>query len=88
MERLIMWHKVTDFDTWKTVYDEDAVNQESRGFKEVGIRRFTLDPNTFIVEFEGEDLFPKLNEMLNDKALGEKMKAAGVEKMDFMIYPL
>lgn len=86
MERLVMWHKVTDFDTWKAVYDADAATREANEMKEVSLRRFTLDPNTFVVEYEGEGLFAKLNVMLSDPVFGAKMKEAGVEKMDFYIY--
>ena len=86
MEKLTMWHKVTDFDTWKQHYDADAPMREEMGMNEVSLRRFTLDPNTFIVTFEGEGMMGKLNTLLSSPDSQEKMKAAGVEKMDFMIY--
>jgi hypothetical protein len=85
MERLLMWHKVADFDTWKAAYDADAPARAEMGFGEGKIHRFMLDPTTFLVEYEGEGLMGKLNGMLNDPAAQGKMKEAGVEKMDFTV---
>jgi len=76
MARIIVSHKVKDFDTWKVAYDEDNSNRDQAGLKELGVYREASDPNNVLVLFEGTP--DKLDEMFSNPELKQKMEEAGV----------
>ena len=99
MARAIIWHKVKDFDAWKTLYDADKPRRDAAGLTEISINRGKLDTctsvnpnlnrgkldsNTLMVEWETGD--PGVMEkMMADPELKETMEKAGVMAMDYFV---
>ena len=84
MARAIIWHKVKDFDAWKTLYDADKPRRDAAGLTEISINRGKLDSNTLMVEWETGD--PGVMEkMMADPELKETMEKAGVMAMDYFV---
>lgn len=84
MAKILIWHKVKDFDTWKRGYDEDAPRRDGAGFKELGIHRGKIDSNSLVIELEGDP--GVMEQMISDPQLKEKMQESGVESMDYYMY--
>ena len=86
MARAIIWHKVRDFDAWKTLYDADKPRRDAAGLTEISLNRGKLDSNTLMVEWETGD--PGVMEkMIADPELKETMEKAGVMAMDYFVIP-
>jgi len=81
MARIVVWHKVKDFDAWKHGYDNDVPRRKAAGVKEVGIHRGKVDRNSLLIEFEAEP--SAVDKMFADPGLKETMHEAGVEEFDY-----
>ena len=75
--KVIVRHKVRDFEAWKPIFYADAKRQRDAGFTHWHLTRNRNDKNEVIVIFECADL-DKAKPMFSDPALAEVMKRAGV----------
>jgi len=75
--KVIVRHKVRDFNAWKPFFLGDVKRQRDSGFTSWRIMRNQTDMNEVVVIFESEDL-EKAKPMFSDPALVELMKRAGV----------
>ena len=86
MARVILWHKVKDFNAWKSKYDADVARRNAAGLKQVSLNRGKLDPNTLTIEWTTDD--PSIIEkMVGDPELKKIMEDAGVTAMDYYVIP-
>lgn len=75
--KVIVRHKVRDFDAWKPIFVGDAKRQRDAGFTRWHLTRNSHDNNELVIIFECDDL-DKAKPMFSDPALAELMKSAGV----------
>jgi len=75
--KIIVRHKVRDFDAWKPFFVGDAKRQRDAGFTRWHLTRNRQDKNELVIIFECEDL-DRAKPMFSDPALAELMKKAGV----------
>jgi hypothetical protein len=75
--KVIVCHKVRDFNSWKPFFLGDAKRQRDSGFTSWRVMRNQNDMNEVVVIFECEDL-DKARPMFSDPALAELMRKAGV----------
>ena len=75
--KVIVRHKVRDYDAWKPYFMSDAKRQLDAGFTRWHLTRNKHDQNELVIIFECEDL-DKAKPMFSDPALAELMKRAGV----------
>ena len=75
--KVIVRHKVQDFDAWKPFFLGDANRQRDFGFTSWSVMRNKNDMNEVVVIFESGDL-DKAKSMFSDIGLAELMKRAGV----------
>lgn len=75
--RVIVRHKVQDFDAWKPYFLGDSKRQRDAGFTRWQINRNANDKNEVIVVFECGDL-DKAKRIFSDPSLAELVKKAGV----------
>ena len=80
MSHLFVRHTVENFDTWKSAYDEDAVNRQSFGLKEIALHRGAENANDVTAVFELESL-ARGREFAASDDLKETMMKAGVQGM-------
>lgn len=71
-------HKVKDYDAWKTAFDADLAARKEAGILGHGVMRDVTNDKTVSVWLPAADE-AKLKAFLADKALKDKMKAAGVQ---------
>jgi hypothetical protein len=84
MSRIILWHKVKDFNAWKSTYDADKARRDKAGLHEKSLNRGKLDPNTLTVEWETSN--PGImDEMAADVELKKIMEKAGVIGFDYYV---
>jgi quinol monooxygenase YgiN len=78
MVTLVVHHRVRDYDSWKTVFDEHETVRRSHGEIEHRVYRDIHDPNRVVVhnDFSSEEAARSL---LEDPSLKESMERAGVE---------
>jgi hypothetical protein len=77
MALLVVQHPVSDYDTWRKVYDEVAPLQESSGVTSQSVYRSKDDPNLVLVLHS----FPTMDQataFLENSELEAAMKRAGV----------
>ena len=86
MAKVILWHKVKDFDAWKTTYDGDKARRDGAGLKEVSLTRGKLDPNSLVIEWETGNP-GVMDQMFADPELKATMEKAGVMGMDYYVIP-
>ena len=55
MSYMIVRHKVREFSTWKTVFDEHGSTRASAGCKGGRLFRFSEDPNHLLMVFEWDN---------------------------------
>ena len=77
MAKLIVNHRVTDFNTWKAGYDSDVERRNANGVTEICVGRKSDDQSMVYVIFDAKDPHAAL-QMFNDPKLQEAMKGAGV----------
>jgi len=75
--KVIVRHKVQDFDKWKPIFLDDVKRQREHGFTSWRIMRNKNDMNEVVVIFESNDV-DKAKPMFSDPSLAELMKKAGV----------
>ena len=75
--KVIIRHKVKDFNSWKSFFVGDAQRQRDAGFTHWTLTRNKHDQNEVIVIFECADL-DKARQLTSDPSLAELMKKAGV----------
>ena len=83
MPYALIRHKVEDYERWKPVFDEDAVNRESIGSMGGYLFRNADDPNELLILFEWDEL-KNVRQFGRSEELREKMQQAGVaDRPDF-----
>lgn len=75
--KVIVRHKVKDFNAWKPYFLGDAKRRRESGFTRWQVTRNANDKNEVVVIFECENL-EKAKPMFSDPSLAELMKKAGV----------
>jgi hypothetical protein len=75
--KVIVRHKVRDFEAWKPFFVNDAKRQRDAGFKSWTLSRSKYDKNEVVIIFECAEL-EKAMPMFSDPALADLMKKAGV----------
>ena len=78
MDRVMVKHKVKDFDAWKKVYDDDKKNRMDAGLTDRSVSTTVGDNHMVSLVFAFSDM-TKVKAFMNSKELAEKMKAGGVE---------
>jgi hypothetical protein len=78
MDRVMVKHKVKDFDAWKKVYDDDRKNRMDAGLTDRSVSTSVDDKNRVSLVFAFSDM-AKVKAFMSSKELAEKMKAGGVE---------
>jgi hypothetical protein len=77
--RLMITHKVKDFDEWLKVYDAEGMEKRmEEGLIDRGLARSVDDPNMVAIVFAISDL-EKAKTAINSEAKKKLMKEAGVE---------
>jgi hypothetical protein len=74
---MLVRHKVSDFEKWKSVYDEHRPARETAGLKDLYLWRNEGDPSEIILLFEVSDVV-SAKAFTNSFDAKEKMQAAGV----------
>jgi hypothetical protein len=77
MGTIIVRHRVADFDTWKTAYNEHNTMREQYGINDVSLHRDADDPSMVSVILKADDL-DKAREFAASADLREAMEGAGV----------
>jgi hypothetical protein len=77
-DRVIIQHKVKDFDTWRKVFDEHKQARMDNGLTDRMLGYSTDDKNQVTIVFAITDA-AKAKAFMNSKDLADKMKAGGVE---------
>jgi len=75
--KVIVRHKVRDFDAWKPLFYSDAKRQRDASCTRWYLTRSKDDKNELVVIFECEDL-DKAKTIFSDPSLAELMRRAGV----------
>lgn len=88
-DRLMVVHRVKDFDAWLKVYDEEGMTKRmDEGLIDRGMARSIDDPNVVALVFAISDI-KKAKASINSEEKKELMTKAGVEgKPDMMYYKL
>jgi hypothetical protein len=75
--KVIVRHKVRDFNAWKPYFVGDSKRQRDAGFTRWHLTRNANDKNEVVVIFECDNL-EKARPVFSDPSLAELMKKAGV----------
>ncbi len=75
--KVIVRHKVRDFNAWRPFFVGDAKRQRDAGLTSWRLLRNKQDNSELVIIFECEDL-DKAKPVFSDPALGEVMRKAGV----------
>lgn len=75
--KVIVRHKVQDFDKWKPIFLGDAKRLRDHGLTSWRIMRNKNDMNEVVIICESNDV-DKAKPMFSDPSLAELMKKAGV----------
>ena len=77
MVTLIVTHEVKNFSEWKKGYENDGINRQQAGIKDVAIFTSATNPNmvTIIMEAPSMEL---VNGLMGDAKFQEAMENAGV----------
>ena len=77
MPTIFARHRVTDYEAWRPIYDDDVERRDAAGLREVGVYTDPDDPNTVVIIFDA-DSTDGFFEMLGSEDLRAKMEEAGV----------
>jgi uncharacterized protein YeaO (DUF488 family) len=77
MDYLLVRHRVKDFPSWKTAYDEDLPQRQKAELSELRVLHAAEDPNDVTLLFQAADV-PKARAFATSAALKETMQKAGV----------
>ena len=83
--KVIVRHKVRDFDAWKPLFYADAKRQRDATCTRWQLTRNKRDQNELVIIFECEDL-DKARQVFSDPSLAELMKRAGVVDLPTMFF--
>lgn len=88
-DRLMVTHRVKDFDAWLKVYDAEGINKRiEEGLIDRGMARSIDDPNVISLVFAISDM-EKAKTRINSEAMKKLMMEAGVEEEpQFFFYKL
>ena len=75
MSQITIWHKVKDYNAWKTGFDNDAGRRTEADMKVTHVGPGKLDPNSAIVIMEADNAEEKMAGMVSDPEL---KRVAGV----------
>lgn len=78
MQYVLVIHKVGDYDKWKPVYDEDAVNRENEGSKEAHVFRSADNSDEVVILFKWDNL-DSARKFFESSDLMERMQRSGVQ---------
>jgi len=78
MDRVMVKHKVKDFDAWKKVFDEDKQARKDAGLTDRSLGYTVGDNHMVSIVFAINDM-AKVKAFMSSKSLADKMKAGGVE---------
>lgn len=90
MARIFMTHRVSDYDAWKAVYDEDAPRRQEGGLSEGGRYHSSGDRNSFLIvwgmDADVGEATAATEGMLADPELAQMMQDNGVlDKPEFWV---
>ena len=77
MPTIFARHRVTDYEAWRPIYDDDVERRNAAGLREVGVYSDPNDPNVILIVFDA-DSTDGFIEMLGSEGLRAKMEEAGV----------
>ena len=77
MPYLLVRHKVTDYATWKPVFDQHGTTRQANGSKGGRLFRNAQDPNEVVILLKWDDL-EKARQFTQAQDLVETMQKAGV----------
>jgi quinol monooxygenase YgiN len=77
MTKLIIRHKVNDYNTWKTAFDDFAEFRKSSGEKAYHVMQHQEDSNNLFLMFEWDNT-ENARRFLDSPDLKEAMQKAGV----------
>jgi len=77
MPYLMIHHKVSDYETWKSAFDEHARTRKESGSKGGWLMRSTNDPNDIFMVFEWDSI-DHARRFVGSEDLKQTMKMAGV----------
>jgi hypothetical protein len=75
--KVIVQHRVKDFDHWRPFFVNDAQRQRKAGFTNWHLCRNIDDPKDLVIVFDCNDL-DKAREVYSDPAVGKIIEKAGV----------
>ncbi len=82
---MLVRHKVTDYDEWKSVYEDHRLAREAAGLKDLHLWRNEGDPSEVILLFEVSDI-AKAKAFSSSPDAKEKMQAAGVQGQPEVVF--
>ncbi|OGF53104.1 MAG: cyclase [Candidatus Fraserbacteria bacterium RBG_16_55_9] len=77
MPYVLVRHKVTNYASWKTVFDQDGATRQANGSQGGRLFRNAQDPNEVVILLEWSDL-EKARQFTQSQDLRETMRKAGV----------
>ena len=77
MAKVVISHKVKDYDSWRPLFDADIERRKSTGFTNEQVYRVHDDPNHLYISGDIADL-SSLDDMMSDPDLAKKMEEGGV----------
>jgi heme-degrading monooxygenase HmoA len=77
MPYLLVRHKVTDYEKWKSAFDAHSLTRQANGSRGGQLFRNATEPNELIVLLEWHDL-EKARQFAHSEDLREVMQQAGV----------
>lgn len=77
MPYLLIHHKVENFETWKSAYDEHQSARNEAGLTEIHLLRNAADRNDVVILFQAEDL-ERARAFASSDDLRTVMQKAGV----------
>lgn len=83
--RVMVKHRVNDFDAWKKIYDEDKPNRVAAGLSDKMVGHAVDDNHNVVLIFVVNDE-AKAKAFMGSKALADKMKAGGVSEAPLIFF--
>jgi hypothetical protein len=77
MSKVILSHRVKDYDSWKVKYDADRPRRAAAGITEIAVGPRSDDPNMAYMIWDAKDP-AVLDQMVSDPDLRKVMNDAGV----------
>ena len=77
MPTIFVRHRLTDYEAWRPIYDDDVERRDAAGVREVGVYTDPNDPNVVLIVFDADNTDGFI-EMMGSEDLRAKMEGAGV----------